>query len=187
MLNRTYPNQHKSSTNDHRRNPNRAIPKGQSSIPHMNLNFQAPNLRITPYREKDKAVPDKSNSSKVVMWVVLHINVRTNTKYEMGNAQTHEARGMVNEGSLTINMAQDTTHDDLMSVLIPRDMSIISTPISHFMTLIRWLREPSRKSERVGIGVEKEATSIVNRVAVAVDMGKEAEVANASRHLYELE
>lgn len=109
------------------------------SIPHTNLNFQALNLRITLYREKNKGVPGQSNSSKVVMWVALHINIRSNTKSKMGNAQTDGTHSMVNQDGLTIDMAQGMTHDDLMSGLIPRDISIVTTPISRYITLIHWL------------------------------------------------
>lgn len=105
----------------------------------MNLNFQAPNLRIMPYREKNKAVPGKSNSGKVVVWVVLHINIRTNTKCKMGNAQTHDTRSMVNEDSPNVNMVQDMTRDDLMNTLMRSNISIATTPISRFITLIHRL------------------------------------------------
>lgn len=132
-------------------------------------------------------VPGKSNSSKVMMRVVLHINIITIIKSETGNAKTHDTRGMINEGSLTNDMAQDTTHDDVMSALSPNDISIVTTPTNRIITRIRRLREPSRKSEGAGFGVEKEVPTIVDGVAMVVHTGKEAEVAITNRHLYQME
>lgn len=132
-------------------------------------------------------VPGKSNNSKVMMRVVLHINIRTITKSETGNTKTHDTRGMINEGSPTNHMARDTIHDGVMSALSPNDITIVTTPTDRIITRIPRLREPSRKSEGAGIGVEKEVPTIVNEVAVVVHTGKEAEVAITNRHLYRME
>ncbi|KAI6096591.1 hypothetical protein F5141DRAFT_1067588 [Pisolithus sp. B1] len=62
------------------------------------------------------------------MQVVLHIHISTNNKSKMGNTRTQDACSMVNKGTLTIHMAQDMTHDEFMSALIPSDVTLIAEP-----------------------------------------------------------
>lgn len=74
-----------------------------------------------------------------MMRVMLHINIRTSIGNETGNAKIRDNHYMINEDSLTNDMIHDTTHDDMMSAMMPNDIIIATTPINHFITRIHQL------------------------------------------------